>query len=272
MSKAIQADNYFAIIPEWVLYAEMSSNAVRLYCVLRRYADTQGKCHPSRATLASQCQISQPTLSKAVEELMTIGALEVRHRRTKQGDYTSNQYTVISINPNGVGKKVTPPSKDSDPTGSKEMSSQTRAIFNQSQEPSGVVQLAKDISGKWWNAQDVKPLGKRAWHALNSVVGSAVERGFTEQQILTVLNDVGSVPSVREMDNRLRNGRNSNQAKPSVTARRDVPLDDANTQVLNFVRMQKDEQEIIDFIMDKPERLHNELFANLEAYQIKYAP
>ena len=270
MTKAIQADNYFAIIPEWVLYAEMSSNAVRLYCVLRRYADVQGKCHPSRATLASQCQISQPTLSKAVEELVGIGALEVRHRKTKQGDYTSNQYTVVSINPNGVVKNVSPRSKDIDPTGSKEMSPQTRANINQSQEPTGSVAETKKICEEWWNAQEVKPLGKRSWYALNSVVGSAVERGFTSQQILTVLNDVGSVPSVREMDSRLRNGRKT-LSKPVQEPMQDRQLEDCSTQVLNFVRLRKDEQEIIDYILGKAERLHEPLLQKLVEFQKQYA-
>ena len=270
MSKAIQADNYFAIIPEWVLYAEMSSNAVRLYCVLRRYADVQGKCHPSRATLASQCQISQPTLSKAVEELVGIGALEVRHRKTKQGDYTSNQYTVVSINPNGVVKNVSPRSKDIDPTGSKEMSPQTIANINQSQEPTGSVAETKKICEEWWNAQEVKPLGKRSWYALNSVVGSAVERGFTSQQILMVLNDVGSVPSVREMDSRLRNGRKT-LTKPVQQPREDVALSDSVTQVRNFVRLRKDQLDISDYILGKPEHLHEHLFAKLAEFQEEYA-
>ena len=38
----IIADNFFAIIPEWVLYADISPQAVRLYGVLRRYADRDG--------------------------------------------------------------------------------------------------------------------------------------------------------------------------------------------------------------------------------------
>lgn len=263
MNKNIQADNYFAIIPEWVLYAEISSNAVRLYGVLRRYADANGKCHPSRNTLAKQCRVSQPTLTKATEELISIGALTVRHRRSKDGDFTSNQYTVISVNPVGVLKNIAPPSKDFDTTGTKESSSQTIASLNQSQEPTGAVAVAREIASEWWDAQEVKPLGKRAWYSLNNVVKSAVERGFTKQQIMSVLNEVGSVPSIREMDSRLRRTRKPVTSQPTFT-RRDSQLEDALTQVTNFVRLRTSRDDINDYILSRHERMHEELFAKLD--------
>ena len=39
MKHRIEASEYFAILPEAVLFAPISSNAVRLYCILRRRAD-----------------------------------------------------------------------------------------------------------------------------------------------------------------------------------------------------------------------------------------
>lgn len=94
------ADSYFAIIPEWVLYANISSNAIRLYCVLRRRADKEsGRCYPSRKTLAKEMgNISTRTLDRAIEELIEIGALKVLHRMNGE-EYTSNLYTVISARP-----------------------------------------------------------------------------------------------------------------------------------------------------------------------------
>ncbi|SNS57530.1 helix-turn-helix domain-containing protein [Rhodococcoides kyotonense] len=104
---------YFAMIPEWVLFAPISAHATRLYCVLRRYADkASGLCHPSRQTLAKHCQTSVKTIDRAVQELMEIGAI-VRFSRyvndsgqvsRSQSDefreQTSNGYIVRSIAPN----------------------------------------------------------------------------------------------------------------------------------------------------------------------------
>jgi hypothetical protein len=85
-----------------------------------------------------------------------------------------------------------------------------------------------------------------------------------------VLNDVGSVPSVREMDSRLRNGRKT-PSKPVQQPIQDRQLDDCATQVLNFVRLRKDEQDIIDYILDKAERLHEPLLQKLAEFQNQYA-
>ena len=105
------ADNYFAIIPEWVLFSDISANAVRLYCVLRRRADKQsGKCYPSRTTLAKDMQVgSVSSVHRAMKELVEIGAVLVSHRKIND-EYTSNVYTVISTPPAGVLSQVTLPS------------------------------------------------------------------------------------------------------------------------------------------------------------------
>jgi hypothetical protein len=42
----------FAIVPEWVIDAEISDSAFRLYSVLLRYGQSSGARMPSRATLA----------------------------------------------------------------------------------------------------------------------------------------------------------------------------------------------------------------------------
>ena len=101
------ADNYFAIIPEWVLFSDISANAVRLYCVLRRRADKQsGKCYPSRKTIAEDMQVgSKSTVDRAMKELVKIGAIKVIHR-TNKDEYTSNIYKVMSAPPMGVGSDI----------------------------------------------------------------------------------------------------------------------------------------------------------------------
>ena len=93
------ADQYFAIIPESVLYADISSHAVRVYGVLRRHADKDdGTCHPGRTRIAELAKIGPRSVDRAIDELRAIGAVEVMHRvnpeNTKQ--FLSNQYRLLT--------------------------------------------------------------------------------------------------------------------------------------------------------------------------------
>lgn len=90
-------DGYYAVIPEWVLDAPISAQAVRLYAVLRRYADQRTQhAHPKRTTLAARLQVkSVRTVDSAVAELVALGALETFPRYSEDGDRTSNGYRVL---------------------------------------------------------------------------------------------------------------------------------------------------------------------------------
>lgn len=93
----VEADVYFAIVPEWILDSDISAQAVRLYAVLRRYADATGACFPSRKTLATRLKVESPkTVDRAIKELVDIGALVVEARRDETGDQTSNLYLVLT--------------------------------------------------------------------------------------------------------------------------------------------------------------------------------
>ncbi len=72
-------EGYFAVVPEYVLDADVSPQAVRLYAVLRRYADQRTlRCHPSRETLAGRLHVSSPkVVDRASKELVAIGVLEI---------------------------------------------------------------------------------------------------------------------------------------------------------------------------------------------------
>lgn len=87
----------FAIVPYWVL-ARASGNAVKLYAVLRKYADNDtGDAYPSRATLAMDMGFKDPkSLTKLIKELERIGAIQVERRRLEQ---FVNHYKVIHRQP-----------------------------------------------------------------------------------------------------------------------------------------------------------------------------
>jgi len=94
MKERISASEYFAILPESVLFAAISSNAVRLYCILRRRADEKSNaCYPSQKYLADSMYCSTRTVQRALEELIKIGAVTVEHRMIEGTDaFTSNMY------------------------------------------------------------------------------------------------------------------------------------------------------------------------------------
>jgi hypothetical protein len=88
----------FALIPEWVVYADISDRAFRLYSRLARYADARGLAWPSRLRLASELKCSPSSLDRAVTELRDIGAVTVSARHD-EGGQRSNLYTLIRLKP-----------------------------------------------------------------------------------------------------------------------------------------------------------------------------
>lgn len=130
----IKADNYFAMIPEWVLDSDISAQAVRLYCVLRRFADQGGRCYPSRKRIADRMNVSPATVDRAVQELVDLGALLVRQRwNPETREHTSNEYTVLSNLRGGIrtSDETSPASEE---TGLLTDADLTRASVNESQE------------------------------------------------------------------------------------------------------------------------------------------
>jgi hypothetical protein len=88
----IRSTNYFAIVPEWVLHADISANAVRLYAILNRFANSRGHAWPSRKTIADLMRVSVATIDRAKDELVEVSALTVEARTTPSGDPSSNLY------------------------------------------------------------------------------------------------------------------------------------------------------------------------------------
>jgi hypothetical protein len=99
----IRSSDYFAIIPEWVLYSDISANAVRLYGVLNRFANSRGHAWPSRKTIADLMRVSVATIDRAKEELVEVGALTVEARKTPSGDPSSNLYILHTSHVDNLG-------------------------------------------------------------------------------------------------------------------------------------------------------------------------
>jgi hypothetical protein len=97
MNNAIGADIRFSIIPEWVLDADISDRAVRVYGILARYADSDTlQAFPSRETLAKRAKCHWRSVDRALDELIAIGAIVKQHRKSDK-TYQSNLYTLRRV-------------------------------------------------------------------------------------------------------------------------------------------------------------------------------
>lgn len=92
-------DLHFAIVPEWIIDAEISDAAYRLYSVLLRYGQSSGTRMPSRALLARRLKKrSTDSVDRALKELVRIGAVMIQRRRRGRENLT-NVYHLLSSPP-----------------------------------------------------------------------------------------------------------------------------------------------------------------------------
>ena len=171
----------FAIVPEWLIEAEISHGAVRLYALLARYTNTDQAAWPSRATLAGRLRASKDTVDRWIKELVCLGALHVEHRRdrTKDGNLInrSNLYTLV-VAPPGVAASVRPPSRMGEATGSRTVAAQNDN--HSEREP------VKNLFDDFWNAYGKKVGRKNAeaqWsrHVLDVATAEVVIQAAAQQ-------------------------------------------------------------------------------------------
>src|SRR6185437_14004222 len=98
----LSVEERFAIVPEWLLDADVSDVAIRLYAVLLRYGQSSGARMPGRATLARRLRKkSVDTIDRAMRELVAIGAVTIEHRYDGPQRLT-NRYRLHARRPDGV--------------------------------------------------------------------------------------------------------------------------------------------------------------------------
>ncbi len=96
----------FSIIPEWILdHSDLSHGAVRLYGILARYADKQGVCWPSRATLALRLRCTPITVDRWATQLVEVEALTITRRKSEANENLTNIWRI-----HRVPTSVLPPS------------------------------------------------------------------------------------------------------------------------------------------------------------------
>ena len=91
----------FAMIPAWVLEADIPATAKVVYAGLQGFVSGRaGDCVVRRETLAARVGVSARTVSNALRALLGIGAVRAEQRRSGKRQYAS-RYTVVFDRPSG---------------------------------------------------------------------------------------------------------------------------------------------------------------------------
>jgi hypothetical protein len=85
-TRSVTRDYYFSIIPEALTDAPVSDRAVRLYCVLDRYAGKDRLAWPSRKAIAKRLGWCTSKVDSAIKDLVEAGFLTVKHDFGPDGD------------------------------------------------------------------------------------------------------------------------------------------------------------------------------------------
>jgi hypothetical protein len=96
-------EQHFAVVPEWVIDADLSDAAFRLYSLLLRYGNGSGSRMPSRRLLAQRLHRSTDSIDRALRELVVAGIVRVEHRRRGRLNLT-NCYHLRTTDPRGAGE------------------------------------------------------------------------------------------------------------------------------------------------------------------------
>ena len=101
----------FGRVPTWLLDAAVSDRAVRLFALLTRYADREGRGFPGRRVLAARLRCSVDSLDRAMRELVTAGAVRVEERWNVDGDggRLTNDYFILEHRDEDPGRTSAAP-------------------------------------------------------------------------------------------------------------------------------------------------------------------
>ena len=84
-------DGRLAVIPEWVLDADVTDRAIRLYGLLACYRQSSGSRMPSLSTLARRLRTHEPAdVDVALHELAAVGAVRIQVRTFGRGRLISS--------------------------------------------------------------------------------------------------------------------------------------------------------------------------------------
>ncbi len=89
----------YAQLPERLLDADVSDRAIRLWCILDRHANSDGRAWPGRPKLAQRLRCGVSSLDRALAELVDSGLVLVEPQYRGDGSRTSNSYWLWPATP-----------------------------------------------------------------------------------------------------------------------------------------------------------------------------
>lgn len=157
------ADAYFAVVPEWVVYCG-DPRAVQLYAILARHANHDGVCWPGRRRLAEKAECSTDTVDRAVKLLEKIGAIEVTREKDEHGQWKVNRYKLYTSAPMQRGSRTdaATPSRASADRVVAPVPTQLKPENESQVEPSAPAAQVADRDGYWDQLEAVfgyRPIG-----------------------------------------------------------------------------------------------------------------
>lgn len=174
--------------------------------------DGDGGAWPSIETLSRYANVDERSVRRSIQNLVAMGELEVVANaggdRFTRPDRRPNLYRILVTDggtrtSSRVMNGGTPASERGDVhvrNGRTPTSPEPSIELSNNQTTAGAVVAARS----WWERQNPRPIGKRAWHSLVSVCEAAEARGFSAEQIEAALDGLGVVPSIQQMDRVLR--------------------------------------------------------------------
>ena len=176
----MKADNYYAVVPQWIIVnTDLSDGAVRLYALLRRYADKSGEAWPRVSTLADQLAKGQRTIQRSLQELETAGALRIKPYHHTDGRQGANRYIVVSENPTLLTWEGDENGTVEGDTGDTHKESHS----NESQQGRRA-SLFEAMMKAWLNQSDHTKLTKSERGRINAAIGELDRIGATPEEII----------------------------------------------------------------------------------------
>lgn len=80
----------YAVLPESVIYSEVSTNAKVLYAIFALHADSEGRCYPGLKRLSGFMRCSEDTVKRAKKELAEAKLIECHDRYDDAGRRTTD--------------------------------------------------------------------------------------------------------------------------------------------------------------------------------------
>ncbi|MCU1691882.1 MAG: hypothetical protein JWM64_973 [Frankiales bacterium] len=203
----------FSIVPEWMIDADVSDAAFRLYAVLLRYGGTSGSRMPSRSTLARRIRKqSVDSVDRAMKELERLGAVVVE-RRKDGAKHLTNRYHLRTSQPGRSAAATSPTPAAAGRTGaatagrtdtargSRTGAAPVAAPVRHDPEPSTESTLTQpaDLARRVVASRAEAGLSTRAWgpDAIERAVVRAQERGWPTTGVEAALLAVAVDPASR---------------------------------------------------------------------------